>query len=137
VPVIGVMSTMISSPTSNLFDLLKEEPKPAKGKAAKPTPAKNQLSNEEKQRKRQEEDEQKKLEAALASQHQEEAQAEGFTLANASKDNKQNTRLSRVECMCSYFFIPSTFLFLLFSFFSRLILRGCQEGQRRVCRCQR
>jgi hypothetical protein len=104
VPVIGVMSTMISSPSSNIYDLLKDEANPNKRKP-NPTPGKTQLSNEDKQRKRQEEEEQKKLEAALASQHQEESVAEGFLVASTAGANKQNNRLNRAECMFFVFFV--------------------------------
>lgn len=90
---------MISSPTSNLFELLQDEANP-KRKANPNKPAgKNQLSTADQQRKRQEEEDQKKIDAALASQHQEEAVAEGFVVAQTTSSNKQNTRLSRLECM--------------------------------------
>jgi hypothetical protein len=112
-----LMSTMISSPTNNLFDLLKDDAKSNKAKQANAkatTPGKRVPTPEERARARQEEDaqrnEQKKLEAALASQHEEEAVAEGFLVASATsgKDKQNSSKLSRTECIFYYFFCLAT-----------------------------
>jgi len=99
------MATNYSSPTANLFDLLKPEDdkkgkQPTKQPAAK-QPAKR-LTPEEKSRQeaeRQRQANEKKMEAALANQHDEETTAQGFTTAPTAsgKATKAGSHLSRAE----------------------------------------
>lgn len=97
------MATNYSSPTANLFDLLKpEEAKKATKQPAKQQPGKR-LTPEEKSRaeaeRQRQANEAKKMEAALVNQHEEEARAEGFFL-NAPSTSAKATKtghLSRAE----------------------------------------
>jgi len=100
----AVMATNYSSPTANLFDLLKPEDdkkgkQPTKQPVAKPgkrmTPEEKSREEAEKQR---QVNESKKMEAALVNQHEEETIAQGFTTANtAGKANAKASHLSRAE----------------------------------------
>jgi len=96
-----------SSPTLNLYELLKEDAtKPPKGpKTDTSKTVGKKLTPSEKQRIRQEEEaeklkasEQKKMDEALVTKHHEESIAQGFMVKEtANSPNKANNKLSRSE----------------------------------------
>jgi hypothetical protein len=97
------MATNYSSPTANLFDLLKPEDdkkskQPTKQPAAKPgkkmTPEEKSKEEAEKQRQVKEA---QKMEAALVNQHEEEARDQGFKLNAPTTSGKATTKTSHLS----------------------------------------